>query len=181
MSITGTLAQNKVRVTKEIDQIHSEKYYGKIISDSGKDVLELSLTETMHLVNKGELTLKDGRKKLNNEVVYERFCEIDAEFPQKYTVYADLRERGYIVKSGFKFGTHFRVYSRGVNPYKEGQKEQKEHTKWVVHAVPENYTLSYQEMSRSVRLAQNIRTKMLWAVVDSENEVTYYEIYRLRP
>ncbi len=28
--------------------------------------------------------------------------------------YRDLRNRGFIVKSGFKFGTHFRVYERGV-------------------------------------------------------------------
>ncbi len=181
MVVKGTLLQNKVEVKENIEDVYSEKYYGKIMEIGGKKYLELSLNEAMHLIDKGEMELKEKGKKLNREKAYERFCEIDPEFPQKYAVYSDLRERGYIVKSGFKFGTHFRVYSRGINPYKEGPKEQKEHTKWVVHAVPENYTLSYQEMSRSVRLAQNIRTKMLWAVVDSEGEVTYYEFIRIRP
>jgi len=181
MTVQGVLIKNKVVVAKKFDEVYKEKYYGKIIDSGDKEQLDLSLIEAMHLLNKGELILKDGKKKLKKDDAFLKFCAVDDEFPQKYTVYADLRERGYIVKSGFKFGTHFRVYSRGVNPYKEGPKHQKEHTKWVVHAVPENYTLSYQEMSRAVRLAQNIRTKMLWAVVDSENEPTYYEIVRIRP
>jgi tRNA splicing endonuclease len=32
-----------------------------------------------------------------------------------------------------------------------------------------------------VRLAHSIRARMLWAVVDAEGCVTYYEIVRARP
>jgi tRNA-intron endonuclease len=85
------------------------------------------------------------------------------------------------VKSGFKYGAHFRVYDKGVNPYATGSKTAKEHTKWVVHAVPEQYTLNYEEMARAVRLAQNIRATMLWAVVDAESDVTYYAFERITP
>ncbi len=175
--VEGKLLQNRVRVWENQEELHSELYYGKMIDD----YLELSLVETLHLVDRDELLVHEDDDELSREELFDRFTGVDDEFPQKYAVYSDLRERGYILKSGFKFGTHFRVYPRGVNPYKEGPKTQKEHTKWVVHAVPENHTFTYQEMSRAVRLAQNIRATMLWGIVDTENEVTYYRIDRITP
>lgn len=175
--VEGKLLQNRVRVWDNQEELHDDLYYGKEI----EDYLELSLVESLHLVDRGELVVHENDAELSREALFDRFTGVDDEFPQKYAVYRDLRERGYILKSGFKFGTHFRVYPRGVNPYKEGPKTQKEHTQWVVHAVPENHTFTYQEMSRAVRLAQNIRATMLWAIVDSENEVTYYRIDRITP
>ncbi|MDY6777385.1 MAG: tRNA-intron lyase [Candidatus Nanohaloarchaea archaeon] len=177
MPPTGTLLQNKVRVWDDYQSIHEDLYYGKIFEDH----LDLALSEAMHLVERDELEVEENSETLDQEELFDRFSQADEEFPQKYAVYSDLRERGYIIKSGFKFGAHFRVYPRGVNPYKEGPKTQKEHTKWVVHAVPENHTLGYAEMSRAVRLAQNIRATMLWAVVDAEKGVTYYKVERITP
>jgi len=178
--VEGKLAETTVKVWDDgdADKIHTELYYGKYIEE---EYLQLSLVEAMHLVDREELEILSEGKVLDRDDAYQLFAEKDDEFDQKYAVYDDLRDRGYIVKTGFKFGTHFRVYPRGVNPYKEGPKEDREHTQWIVHAVPENYNQSYQEMSRAVRLAQNIRAKMLWAVVDSEREVTYYRVGRVTP
>lgn len=157
----------------QTQEIHEELYYGRFL-ETGE--LHLSPSETMHLVDRDELLVEKAGEELSREELFSELQEVDGEFEYKYSAYSDLRERGLIVKSGFKFGAHFRVYERGVNPYKEGPKSQKDHTKYVVHAVPENHTMSFQEMSRAVRLAQNIRAKMLWAVVDSESGVTYYEV-----
>ncbi len=175
--IKGRLLQNRVRVWENFEEIHEELYYGKVF----EEYLDLSLCEAMHLVEREELEVEDGNGKIALEDLFDRFCSHDDEFQHKYIVYSDLRERGYILKSGFKFGAHFRVYPRGVNPYKEGPKSQKEHTKWVVHAVPEDHSLTFSEMSRAVRLAQNIRSTMLWGVVDSEKGVTYYKVERITP
>ena len=101
----------------------------------------------------------------------------DPRLHEKYIVYKDLRDRGLLVKTGFKFGCDFRVYQRGVT-LKKGPKSPGEHTKWVVYTVPEDYTCSFQELSRAVRLAHSIRAKMLWAIVDNESNVTYYTITR---
>ncbi len=174
---TGTLLENRVRVFEDWSGIHEELYYGKEM----EDYLELSLVEAMHLVEREELAVEEEDEELSTEELYERFVDRDEEFAEKYAVYADLRDRGYIVKSGFKFGAHFRVYPRGVNPYKEGPKEEREHTQWVVHAVPEKQTFTYTDISRAVRLAQNIRATMLWGVVDSEEEVTYYRVEHVTP
>jgi tRNA-intron endonuclease len=178
--IEGSLVDSQVKVWDEEDarKIHDEKYYGKIL-DSGE--LQLSLSEALHLVERDEIEVVEEEKAFTREELFERCVSMDDEFPQKFSVYSDLRERGYIVKSGFKFGAHFRVYPRGVNPYVDGPKDNKQHTQWVVHAVQEDKTMSFQEMSRAVRLANNIRATMLWGVVDSENGVTYYEVDHVNP
>ncbi|MFB6145100.1 MAG: tRNA-intron lyase [Candidatus Nanohaloarchaea archaeon] len=178
--VTGKLADSRVKIwnDEDADKIHSELYYGKKVEEG---YLELSLVEAMHLFDRNELQVEKDGEVLEKEEMFHNFSEKDSEFDQKYAVYTDLRERGYIVKTGFKFGAHFRVYERGVNPYKDGPKGKGEHTKWIVNAVPENYTQNYQEMSRAVRLASNIRAKMVWGVVDSERSVTYYEVERVTP
>lgn len=176
---SGEFVESRVVVRNEedADQIYEENYYGKY----NEDKLELSLVEAYHLMDRGLLNVLHGEEELSKDDAFSIFSEKDEEFYHKLQAYADLRERGFIVKTGFKFGAHFRVYPRGVNPYEDGPKKQKQHTKWVVHAVPENESLSFSEMSRAVRLAQNIRATMLWAVVDSESGVTYYEVDRLTP
>lgn len=171
-------SQVKIWDEDDADEIHDEKYYGKKM-EQGE--LLLSMSEALHLVDRDEIVVKDDDQEMSREEAFEKFCSLDEEFAQKFQVYSDLRERGYIVKSGFKFGAHFRVYPRGVNPYVDGPKDNKQHTQWVVHAVSENKTMSFQEMSRAVRLANNIRATMLWGVVDSENGVTYYEVDHVNP
>ena len=172
VEITG----NEIVAWKNIEEIYNIGCYGKVINDR----LILSPCEALHLIERKRLTVKENNKKLNKKKFFERACGMDEEFPQKYAVYKDLRERGFLVRTGFKFGTHFRVYDRGVK-LKKGPKSAKEHTKWIVHAIPERFQCSYAELSRAVRLAQNIRTHLIWAVVDDEGDVTYYEIIRITP
>lgn len=166
-----------VRDEEDAEEVFEEHYYGKY----NEDVLELSLVEAYHLMDRNLLKVSKEGSELEKDEALEFFSDEDSEFYHKLQAYSDLRERGFIVKTGFKFGAHFRVYPRGVNPYDEGPKKQEQHTKWVVHAVPEDEELSFSEMSRAVRLAQNIRATMLWAVVDSESGVTYYEVERKTP
>jgi tRNA-intron endonuclease len=161
---------------KNLEEIYDLGCYGKILDDR----LVLSPVEALHLIERKRLVVKEKKKKLKKKKFFERACELDEEFPQKYAVYKDLRERGFLVRTGFKFGTHFRVYERGVK-LKKGPKSAKEHTKWIVHAIPERFQCSYAELSRAVRLAQNIRTHLIWAVVDEEGSTTYYEIIRITP
>ncbi|QQG39762.1 MAG: tRNA-intron lyase [Candidatus Aenigmatarchaeota archaeon] len=161
---------------REAEEVYDIGCYGK--SEGGQNTL--ALVEAMHLVERKRLLVREGKTKLDKEEFHARASELDKEFAQKYKVFKDLRERGFVVRTGFKFGTHFRVYDRGVK-LKKGPKSAKEHTKWIVHAVPEGFTCSYAELSRAVRLAHNIRATMLWAVVDDEGDVTYYHVTRITP
>jgi tRNA-intron endonuclease len=154
----------------------AEKAYGKA---SGK-CLELSFVEALYLLEKERITVRKGSKAIDCDRLLKAGIRLDKRLHEKFIVYSDLRERGLVVKTGFKFGCDFRVYKRGVS-LKKGPKAPGEHTRWIVYVVSEDYTCAFQELSRAVRLAHSIRARMLWAVVDGENNVTYYEILRLRP
>ncbi len=170
------LAGNKIVCFKDFEKVYLPGYYGKIF----KDRLELSLIEALFLLKKGRIKVVKEKKALGFEELYEFASKQDKRLAERFRVYEDLRERGLLVRTGFKFGCDFRVYERGVE-LKRGPKTQREHTKWIVYCVPEDYTCSFQELSRAVRLAHNIRARMLWAVVDNEGDVTYYEVVRIVP
>ena len=175
--IKGELIEQRVIVFEKSEDTDKlvESGYGKLLDDK----LELGLVEAMYLVNKDKLEVKNKKKMKKNDLL--KYCEDnERNFHARLVVYTDLRERGFVVKTGFKFGCDFRVYARGVK-IKKGPKEAHEHTKWVVHAIPEGFTCSFPELSRAVRLAQNIRTEMVWAVVDTDGDVTYYVIKRITP
>jgi len=174
------LAEEKVIIwDKEgAKDIFENGWYGELFEDR----LELALVEAALLLERGKIEIVKGKKKKVSSKDFHDYClKIDSRFKIRYTVYRDLRERGLPVRTGFKFGCDFRVYERGVTPVKKGPKAQHEHTHWIVFAVPEDYTCSFQELSRAVRLAHNIRANMLWAIVDNEGDVTYYSITYLSP
>jgi tRNA-intron endonuclease len=135
----------------------------------------LSPEETLFLKEKRKsYQVMDGKKDLDFDGLMKAFTKSDKEFPRKYIVYRDLRGRGYIVKTGFKFGTHYRVYGRGTKPGNA-------HAIWLVHCVPEEFKCDFHTFSGKIRLAQNVRKKMIYALVDKEGDITYYKIERFSP
>ncbi|MBI2579469.1 MAG: tRNA-intron lyase [Candidatus Aenigmarchaeota archaeon] len=175
-NIPSVLEESKVIVAENWQQVYEPGYYGKQVGER----LELALIEAVLLLKRGRIAVsKDGRS-MSFQELYEHAASLDKRFVERYRVYEDLRERGLLVRTGFKFGCDFRVYERGVQ-LKKGPKSAKEHTKWIVFCVPEDFTMSFQELSRSVRLAHNIRARMLWAIVDNEADCTYYQITRHKP
>jgi len=173
----ATLAKDRAIVWDKADaeKLFDEGAFGKFTTDR----LELALVEAAFLVEKENIELSDEGKKMEDEAFMEYCRGIDKRFDCRYAVYKDLRERELPTRTGFKFGCDFRVYAKGVKPLKRGPKSAKEHTKWVVFAVPENYVFSFQELSRAVRLAHNIRANMLWAVVGKN--VKYYQVEFFKP
>ncbi|MBI2547582.1 MAG: tRNA-intron lyase [Candidatus Aenigmarchaeota archaeon] len=181
----GDIVEERVVIwDKDNAILYDEAGYGKPLPEEEPNRLEMDLVEAVYLVEKGKLKItrkEDGKsKKLSFEDLMKIGSEKVHEFHPQYIVYRDLRERGYLVKTGYKFGCHFRVYERGVK-LKRGPKAAHEHTKFVVHAVAEESAFSLPEMSRAVRLAHNIRATMVWAVVDRESDVTFYTIQRITP
>lgn len=131
--------------------------------------VELSLIEALYLMDRGWVTVESG----GGTVSYsELLSSLDEGELLQYKVYRDLRERGYVAKTGFKFGAHFRVYERGEYP--SGG-----HSRYLVHVLSEDSSFEMPEISRAVRLAQNVRKSLLLAVVDREGDITYYGVERI--
>lgn len=137
--------------------------------------VELSIVEALYLLEKKKITVRDGRnKKLAFADLLRRTNKRGSKVWEKYNVFANLRDRGYIVKTALKFGADFRVYDRGVKP---GQ----DHAKWLVYAVKEKDTQTWYDFSAKNRVAHSTRKKLLIGVVDDEGDVSYWECGWVRP
>ena len=166
------LLENKVLVheRKVADQLRQKSF-----GEQQERDLVLDLWEAAFLCDKEKLdVLDEHRKPVNREQLLAQAGKKDKLFYSKYLVYADLRTRGYVVKTGFKFGADFRVYPRGKKPGED-------HTQWVIQVFTQDDKFNMIAFSRMVRLAGNLKTKMLAAVVDAENEVNYYNVDRVTP
>ena len=158
--ITGKLLGNKVLIEdkKSINKLKN-KSYGTLEENK----LYLGLVEAAYLVEKGKLEIEEGRDILNA-------AREEREFDIKFLVYKDLRERGLIVKTGFKYGTHFRVYRGSIE----------EHADYLIHVIDEKENFKSYEIIRTARMANTVNKKMILAFVDMENDITYIEVKRTR-
>jgi len=83
------------------------------------------------------------------------------DFIKLYQVYEDWRNKGYIIKTGFKFGTHFRLYFPGAKPIKN---DEWMHSKHVIHVFPRDAKLLISEWARAIRVAHSVRKTFILAI-----------------
>jgi tRNA-intron endonuclease len=137
--------------------LHKEGFFGKPM-DEGH--LQLSLIESCYLMNCGILNIE---KRNHEKLDFAQFCEnatrIESDFMIKYEVYEKLRNSGLVPKTGFKFGTHFRVYKSF---------DSISHSDYLVHAISHDHVFSLQQVSRAVRLANSVKKEMIYAVVSEK-------------
>jgi tRNA-intron endonuclease len=81
---------------------------------------------------------------------------------QLYEVYEDWRLRGYVVKTGFKFGTHFRIYFPGASPSRG--EDDWIHSKHVLHVFPKEQKLLVSEWARAVRVAHGVKKTFILCI-----------------
>ncbi|MFW9881750.1 MAG: tRNA-intron lyase [Candidatus Thorarchaeota archaeon] len=117
---------------------------------------ELSLIEAYYLLERDEITIFDVKE--NNFIEPKTFREIAKKihhkFEEKYVIYKDLREKGYIPRPGLKFGADFVIYRRGPGL---------EHSLFMVHVLPHDSEISAVDMVRAGRLATSVRKKFVIA------------------
>ncbi len=172
MAVKNLLLADKILVKKNKDKsLFSQKSFG----EKNKLDYVLDLIEGYYLMEKGKLEIEDKKgKKIESEELLKKSQKKIKDFYKKFLVYQDLRDRGYVIKTGFKFGFDLRVYPKGKKPGEE-------HTQWVIAVKGQNDRINFIELSRKVRLSGNIKTKLMFAVVDSENDINYYECVRITP
>ncbi len=110
----------------------------------------------LKILNKFEATLLPARKsetKIDSNLALETF--------------KDLVSRGFIVRSGFKYGANFRLYSKSIE----------EHAKYLVHVIEEPE--EWYKISRAVRVAQGVRKVMVFAGKIDE-KIVYIKINRIK-
>ncbi len=171
--VEAELVQGNVVVwnVKDARAIYSSGFYGKPLGISKPKSADfdapliLDIIEAVYLVEKGELKVHESGKLLSLEELIARAEEYYDNFKEKYSVYKNLREKGFIVTPGIKFGSDFAVYRIGPGL---------EHAPFIVQVKSSSDTLSALEIIRSGRLATTVKKYFTIAVPDlSRGKVAY--------
>ncbi len=172
--ITALFADGRVvtEISDPARELFNQSRYGSIMQ-SGK--VQLSLLEAMYLAEKKKIKITDKRnKEIKSENFLKKAQRIDKRFWIRYSVFKDMRERGYIVKTALKFGADFRVYARGVKPGED-------HAKWIIYPVHESEAMTWYEFAAKNRVAHSTKKNLLIGVVDEESDVSYWEVRWVKP
>ncbi|MEM2715618.1 MAG: tRNA-intron lyase [Candidatus Thermoplasmatota archaeon] len=164
--------EGDIVVLNDRSVIFDEKLINKVREEGiGRDFgkyAQLSLMETAYMAKNGANLIKD-RNKISFKDFMKRVKSIQPDIKERLKVYEDLKNKGKLPKTGFKFGSHFRVYEGKIQ----------EHAPYLVHVIKNNYTSTWAEVSRAVRLAQSVKKEMIFAVVGKE--IKYIRIKRITP
>ena len=126
-------------------------------------IMKLDFIETLFLAKRG-FCVRDARtgEQMKAEAIMMLAKERRPDAEALYDVYEDWRNRGYVLKTGFKFGTHFRLYFPGASPVKE--KHEWLHSKHVIHVFPKEAKMIMSEWARAVRVAHSVRKTFIMAI-----------------
>ena len=137
--------------------LHEQGGYGRV-TDSG---VRLSPEEALYLLHRGKIDVKGYD--------FDSFlaaCMDDASFLRRFLVYRDIRERGFIIQPG---PHDFRVFRRGDRPGKG-------RSLYLLRVISERQLIVFDAIREDVDAAVNMRKQFVVAVVDDEDELTYYEV-----
>ncbi|RLF46905.1 MAG: tRNA-intron lyase [Thermoplasmata archaeon] len=143
-----------------------EEFVGKNL---GK-YMQLSLMEAAYVAKRGAKIIKNGRK-MGMKRFLQHAKKIQPDIEKRLAAYEDLRKAKLLPKTGFKFGSHFRVYDK--NP-------EESHAPYLIHVVESNYKATWAEISRAVRLAHSVKKEMVFCMVDGE-AIKYIRLKRITP
>lgn len=131
--------------------------------------LEIDLYESFYLLEKKKIKIIKENKEINLKDFEKYVNKHIKNFNDKYLVYKDFKEKGFIVKDGAIFGFDFRIYEYSKNH---------QHTKYVVD-VKRTHKDDMTKIIKSERLANSINTKYVIAIIDMEEKITKIKLERL--
>ena len=164
----GELISGQAQISNK-EMIHELdlKGYGEIENNK----LFLKYFESLYLLYSEKLILKKGKK----EIGFDDFMNIcqkqDSETLTKFLIYRDLRNRGYVVKDGFGFGSDFRVYERG----NFGEKG----AKFLIFGLNEGQQEKMGNLQKKIEQITQMGKEPIIAVIERRGEVIYYKINRM--
>lgn len=151
----------------EASKLYEENWFGQWGTYKAKKhgkLLKLDAYETLFLMRHAGLQLNIKEARLLKEAKKRR-----ADFEALYDVYEDFRLRGYVLKTGFKFGTHFRLYFPGAKPTLDVGEWM--HSKHVIHVFPRETKMLIGEWARAIRVAHGVKKTFILAIPGVKKEV----------
>jgi len=133
--------------------------------------LLLDLMEGLYLLENKRISVIDGRSKktLGKSVLLKAARETYRGFSAAYQVYKDLREKGYVVTPGIKFGADFAVYEHGPGI---------DHAPFIVSVETPDSVMGPFEVVRAGRLATTVRKHFIIAIPDTKSGKIMYLVFQ---
>lgn len=145
--------------------LFNDRFYGKPLgiprpTEDFDAPLLLDPVEALYLLEKKEVKVRRQGKNLSKKNLRKILETTFDGFKNKYLVYRELRDRGYVVTPGIKYGCDFAVYEEGPG---------RDHAPYVVQIMKEEEMISASEIVKAGRLASTVRKAFIIAVVGDEN------------
>jgi len=163
------LADNRLIAwnTSEARRLYNNGFYGKPLGipkprEDFEAPLVLDPIEGLYLLEKGLIQVVSGPDKteMTLDELRETTLAILERLDMKYAVYRNLRERGYVVTPGIKYGCDFAVYEHGPGV---------DHAPFIVQVKSSGDGLTAPEIVEAGRLATTVRKTFLIALVDGDD------------
>ena len=166
--VEGTLVTGQTKISDN-EMIHELELKG--FGEQERDGFFLKPFETLYLLYTDKLVLKKIKKKIDFNEMMEIAQIDDSDILTKFLIYRDLRNRGYVVKDGFGFGSDFRVYERG----QFGEKG----AKFLIFGLNEGQTEKMGNLQKTVEQITQMGKEPVIAVIERRGEVIYYKINKM--
>ncbi|MDH3610642.1 MAG: tRNA-intron lyase [Nitrosopumilus sp.] len=166
--VEGELIAGRTKISNK-EMIHELdlKGYGELENNQ----LTLNFFESLYLLYSAKLILKKNKKKIEFDDLMIICQKQDPESLTKFLIYRDLRNRGYVVKDGFGFGSDFRVYERGHF----GEKG----AKFLIFGLNEGQQEKMGNLQKKIEQITQMGKEPIIAVIERRGEVIYYKINRM--
>ena len=166
--VKGELILDQVCISdKNMIRDLEQKGFGDIENEK----LFLKQFETLYLLYAKRLILNKGKKQIDFDNFMNTCQKVDLSILTKFLIYRDLRNRGYIVKDGFGFGSDFRVYERGHF----GQKG----AKFLIFGLNEGQQEKMGNLQKKIEEITQMGKEPIIAVIERRGEVIYYKINKI--
>lgn len=170
-SVQGMFFADDLYTVIDDEQVGRELYHNYWLGQFGSYKAEhrgrlskLDAYETLFMMRHCSLSLKNASEK---HVIAEA-TKRRKDFPLMYEVYEDWRMRGFTLKTGFKFGTHFRLYFPGASPIRD--QDEWVHSKHVIHVFPRSSKMLISEWARAIRVAHSVKKTFILAIPGKEGK-----------
>lgn len=163
--------------SKEGLGVYRSGFFGKPVGipkpkpDQDFDVpLLLDLMEGLYLFEHKRIHVVEGKTKrtVGKSVLLKTARETYRGFKLAYQVYKDLRNKGYIVTPGIKFGADFAVYEHGPGI---------DHAPFIVSVETPESIMGPFEVVRAGRLATTVRKQFILAIPEAGSERIRYLVF----
>lgn len=145
-------------------EIYNNGFYGKPLgtprpSEEFNAPLLLDPVEALYLKEKNIIKITRNGKNVSSKKLESIQLDSFSGFRDKFRVYKELRDKGYVATPGIKYGCDFAVYENGPG---------RDHAPYVVQILSEKEYLSAAEIVKAGRLASTVRKAFIIAVVNEE-------------